>query len=687
MAWQPVTPLGHAVYEAGPAVQSRVIVLFVLLALASVAAAQRVQVRPATPGMPAPAPAPTGPTTGTGAVSGVVTDATTKQPVPNATVTLARTDSGNFQARRIATDSKGRFVFRDLPAAKTYYLGARRFDYAPTRWGWTGPGQSLAIVDIRTIAITDDRWVNDVVIPLWRLGAVGGRVIDEVGEPVAGVVVRAFGQALVAGQFQAVAGPMATTDDRGLYRLTGLEPGRYSIGVLSVQSTALSATPEAPAAYAVGELEGTAVGGGFGTPVVSGPGIDVDGVHRLVISNFATPPPPESGRPRAYPPLFYPAARTLGEAQPVDVAYGETRAGVDFQLRPVPASRVAGRLDAGGASVSSLLLRLMPIGSERLGFGAEVATTSAEPDGRFTFLNVPAGDYLLLAQSMVMDFASGDVTSRIPDAPGFARTGAGVGSLAGLGTLEFLERDGPDVGRWARHPVSVDARDLDDLVVPMKPTVKVTGDLVYDDGMKPPERNSPWSFGVEPANGDPMLGNGRRAPRAVETDPLAVSMSGLLGGTYLLNAFQSQGTMLKSIIWDGRDVTYSGFDASAGRDFTDVVITITDKTPVVTGTISGRQGAGDVATIVLAFPVDRNRWVNFGWSPRLLKAVTPASDSTFKIANLPEGEYFLIAVPATQADGWLDPTFLAAAAPLATRVSLRWGDVKTQNLSVSAVMR
>ena len=99
-----------------------------------------------------------------------------------------------------------------------------------------------------------DQWIDNINIPLWRLGSISGRVVDERNEPLVGVAVRAFSTATIAGQPQLVAGPLATTDDRGIYRLSALEPNRYIVSVQSVQSTVLASTPEGAQRGALGEL-------------------------------------------------------------------------------------------------------------------------------------------------------------------------------------------------------------------------------------------------------------------------------------------------------------------------------------------------------------------------------------------------------------------------------------------------
>jgi hypothetical protein len=606
------------------------------------------------------------------AISGVVVDAVSGQPLAGAVVTLARLDV-RLPAPRAVTDARGRFVFETLPASDGYYLGARRFGYAYTRYGWSGPGQSLAIKDIATISLRPGQWVRDIRIPLWRLGSISGRVVDERGEPVVGVAVRAFSTRLVAGSRQLVAGPIVTTDDRGVYRLADLDPGSYVVSVPSVQSTVLTTTLEAPQVRAVGEITTGGIGAGRGA-TVSNPGIDVDGKHRLVMTNFATPPPPASAQPRAYPPVFYPAGRAASEAAAIAIDYGDSRSGVDFQLQPVPVARVSGRLDGGDGQVPRLLLRLMARGTEQLGFGSETATTVVEPDGAFTFLNVPEGEYTILAQASVMDFTSGSASVRLPDAPGFPAGGIGVGSVEGVPGLSYLTRNGAASDFWGRTTVAVGGRDVTDVVLPMRRVVQIRGRVVLADGTAPPPRNH-VRLSAQPVDGDPSLG----WPSGYTSDAtLSFTVGGLLGGTYLLEA-SSFGTV--SVVANGKDVTYTGFDASSGRAFDDVVVTVTDKLGEVGGRVADvRSPRGTVAVIV--FPVNRTRWTRYGWDPPDFRTVRAASDGSYLVENIPQGEYFVVAVDGSELDAWVDPKWLAQASAQAARLSIKWGEKKTLDLVV-----
>lgn len=613
-----------------------------------------------------------------GAISGLVVDAVTGQPMPGARVSLARTSGGGSVARAI-TDSRGRFVFPDLPPAPNYFLDAVTFGYASTRYGWSGPGQSLAISDILLVPVASGQWVQDIRIPLWKYASVSGRVLDERNEPLVGVMVRAYTMKSIAGHPRPVFGGLATTDDQGAYRLTGLHPGEYLVVVPSVQSTVLSTTPEQPSTQPVGALAPSGVSGGRGA-FVSAPGIDVDGRHRLAITNFATPPPPSGNRGRAYPSTYYPGVHTAADAQTIKVTYSDTITGIDFAVTPVPAVTVSGQLTGYEDEAPTLLLRLMPTGQEGLGFGAEVATTPVDRDGTFTFLNVPAGDYTLLAQTTVVDLTTASASVRPPDAPGFPSRGAGVGSRNGIPGMSYLSRRGQPSTRWARVPLSVGNQPIDSLSVALQPTVTARGRIVFEQGSRPPDRILFMS--VTPANGDPSLGevDGTVTKAA---DGFTFELPGLLAARYLVveSIFGRYGVM--SIMTGGQNVAYTGLDGSLGRDLDDVVITLTSRRPELKGVVNGPTGPARAA--VLVFPEDRARWRDFGWDPAWIGSRGSGADGAFAFDALPEGDYFVIALDAALRHRWTDPAFLAKIAPQATRVSLKWGDAKSIALDLQEV--
>ena len=254
-------------------------VVVVGIAVAAVAGLAAQQVVPAGPPSGAPPRSAELPNTGTAALSGVVTDATTGQPIAGAVVSLSSVARGSFlRTPRMTTDSKGRFVFVSLPGGDDYVVTATTFGYASGGYGRTSPDDTTV-----RIRLADAQWMGEANVRLWKLGAIGGRVTDERGEPMVGVAVRLFGMRNISGRARLVGGPVTLTDDRGVYRIANLQPGEYVVGALSSQSTILDSTPEGPAYRPLGGLDG----GGYASrrEPVGGPTIDDrDGRHRHVMS-------------------------------------------------------------------------------------------------------------------------------------------------------------------------------------------------------------------------------------------------------------------------------------------------------------------------------------------------------------------------------------------------------------------
>jgi hypothetical protein len=619
------------------------------------------------------APMPAGPTPlapGSGVISGVVTDGTTKAPVAGVVVYIGMGGRGAVgDSSRQLTDAKGRFVFTDLPASDAYSFNASKAGYVDGGYRRIG-GVGAPLV------LRDGEWLNNADITLWRPSAIGGTVVDEGGEPLVGVYVRVLAEVTVAGRPHTVPGPVTTTDDRGMYRIGDLQPGRYLVEVPSVQSALPAKMPQTVTDPP--------------RPGKTDPALDLGTAGRLVLAHYPTPPPSENGRTWTYPMTFYPGVRSAADAGAIEVAYGSERATADFTLSPVPATRVSGHLDGPPDAFTNLLLRLRPAGAEDGGFGSEAATTLATPDGSFTFLNVPAGEYVIEVKRSVASFRFGSSFGpgvvNLPPAPGLQLSTMSGGTVAsGPSGLQYYAQTAPEPDTyWGHAAVTVGGQDLADLAIPMHPAVTLSGRVVREQtSPAPPGRSVGFTAVVaDPADGDfsrglqEQFGN-RGGPADVFT------IRGLLGGKYLLRV---PGSTIKSITWQDRDYTYTPLDTTASGDITNVIITLTDQVSVLTGLVRDHRGGGVSNGALLAFPAEPSQWIDYGFQPARLKSVPVNNDGSYKFQNLPAGEYYLLAVDASQADEWHDPKFLEAAAKVGTRVSLAWGERKAQDLHLVTVV-
>src|SRR5262245_13993054 len=229
------------------------------------------------------------------AIEGVVVRAGTGEPLPNAQVALIRVVAGANAARAASdgttsntapavTDRSGRFAFREVEPG-SYRIAAARNGYARQEYGqrvFGGPGRVLTVVAGQP--------VETVTISLTPAGAVTGTVRDPSGEAIAGLQVQLLRHAYSAsGQRTVVIAGADRTDDRGVYRVFWVTPGRYH---LVVQPSA--------AARAVASL------GSAGS------------ANEILEDQF--------------PATYYPGTIDLSQASPIDVRPGEELTGIDVSV-------------------------------------------------------------------------------------------------------------------------------------------------------------------------------------------------------------------------------------------------------------------------------------------------------------------------------------------------------------------
>jgi hypothetical protein len=165
-------------------------------------------------------PAPVLGEKGTGAISGRVLSASGR-PLEGARVRALR---NGLTPRGAPTDAQGRFTIAQL-AAGSYTLDASRTGYVTIQYGQeraAQPGKSVLVRDEETTAGAD------VVLP--RGTAVSGTIVDEHGEPLQGVNVRAMQLRYTSGRTTAVTvGPRdRQTDDRAAIDCTDCCRARMS---------------------------------------------------------------------------------------------------------------------------------------------------------------------------------------------------------------------------------------------------------------------------------------------------------------------------------------------------------------------------------------------------------------------------------------------------------------------------
>jgi hypothetical protein len=619
-----------------------------------------------------PAPSPGGPALATGIVAGTVLDAATATPIDGAVVHISPA-SGTAPAPLQLTDAKGRYLFPNLPAG-SYSIRASKTGYLDGAYG-ADPDSGIAVMPV--VIESGGRFL-DGRIAIGKPSAIAGMVVDEAGEPMVNVFVRALRVVMLAGVPQLASGRVVSTDDRGAYRLNGLVPGRYIVSLPSVSASApasrtgdiLRASRDSqsrsPFSLAVPRPDGAFAG---------------DRDYVVIGGSYPLPPGRES---RAYPPLFHPAGRAMAEAQPISLSIGEQRGGVNFTWAPVPASSVSGRLIGPSDVVGNALLRLTPIGSESLPAGGEVATTWTKADGSFTFLRVADGEYTLIA-SRSYAFLSETDGRVLPRPPGFSEGTGGSATIPGSDVGYSYVSDRTVDSYTARQRLSVGGGAVTGVSVTLRPNVRLRGRVVIESGAfsiqgasgsaAPPPEAGPVR--AEPANGDFTLG----LPGGMFDNRTGTFyVDGLQAGEYVLR-FMGLPT-IKSIVIGGADYTTRPIDTTTTPGLDEIIVTVTDKVATLSGKVIGMNV--NEPAVVIFFPTDRTQWSRYGLRPTRIGSIGVANDGSYKV-ELPAGEYFVVAVAATRNRLWQDPKRLDAVSASASRIKLGWDEKRTEPLTVKVV--
>jgi hypothetical protein len=502
------------------------------------------------------------------------------RPLRGAQVALRPVGDTRVVGRLAVSDADGAYQFVLPPdaggtfwitAARTGYLLAARGQRAPT-----DPPDDVVVAagEVRT----------NVDVTLSPPAVVSGRIFDENGDPVEAASVRAMRLTFSDGRrrLEQVARPSPRTDDLGRYRIAGLPPGKYIISSL------------------VGQIH------------VTDPSVDLPG----------------------YAETYYPGTPNAAEGQFVSVGRSQDVTGVDFSLVRTMTARIAGRaLESSGDPVTGGLA-LYP--SRRSGSLAALQLGARiERDGRFEFLNVPPGDYVLQASRH--------------------RNG------------------GWSEGESASMFVTVDGADVTDLEVRTTVGSTISGRIVVDDGAAV----KPGDVAVSPVPYDSDLSSmvGGGPARALIDEDQRFEIAGLHGPRRLRVLRVPLGWGLKAILYNGSDITDALLPfGSADQSLTEVEVVLTSHGSEVAGSIvdSRNRPVGEAA--VVAFSPDRTTWYR---SSRFVAYAFAARDGTFAMRGLAPGDYYVAVVDRQRTrdvpNEIENPEFLESLVAGAQRIALDEG--------------
>jgi hypothetical protein len=603
---------------------------------------------------PAPAAAATGEISGT-----VVNAENNAEPLRRAVVTVT---GGGLNPRSVLTDDAGQFTFTRLPAG-TYAVTARKAAYLAAPFGAKRPGRTGMPVVLANAQRTN------IAITMFRGAAITGVLRDAAGMPVRSVDVRAIDARTLLTLSDTSPPDLATTDDRGVFRIFGLLPGDYFIVALPVplgsgeivapSTTSIDASLQALAARRA-----------------AGPG---------TLATQAPPIPPH--QPIGFSPVFFPGTPEAGRALRVHVDTGEERSGVDFELRPVPMSAIEGVVRGDVPNLAAVQVTITPS-------GPRISTTMSsnslsgraiDAQGTFRYSNLPPGSYRLVARARQGGAASPIVPPAVNQVAGGRGGGAPPAPTAAPpATGDFL---------YGFADVELRGEDVSGVNLTLQLGGTLSGRIVFtgsnatprpDDLAKMrPSLSIENATGMVNANGLTMGNSIVSSPPVIVKADGTFEIRGIGPGRFTFSTAMPAGDSgnwkLRSALTADRNLLDDTLDLGPGVDIRDVVVTFSDVRTEISGTL--QSGAGEITTeyYIVALPTDRSLWRP---KSRRILSTRPATNGLFVFADLPAGEYIIAALTDLDPIDLMDAAFLEQIAPTGAKVTVAEGEKKVQDLRI-----
>jgi hypothetical protein len=584
--------------------------LLVALAVA-VGAQQPPSPRPGQPtrdtsAQPKEAPPPPG-----GRISGRVLAADNGRPVKRARVfaTAAELPGG----RGMLTDDGGVFDLTELPAGR-YTLTVSKSGFVALSYGQRRPLQAGT-----PLQLADGQQLKGIEFQLPRGSVISGRVLDEDGDAMPGVMVRVMRYQYLQGERRLTPAGTGQTDDKGQYRVWGLMPGDYYVNAIT-----RGGGPGGGQFFGGGGPGGFAGGGGGGRGGrFGGPGAaTASGADQEQIN---------------YAPTYYPGVPSVDEAKPIAVGLSQEVLDISFGMQLVRISRISGIVsNPDGTPVTSGTVNLMAdSGGGRnqiaMNFGGRI-----QWDGSFAIGNVAPGRYILRARG-----------------------------------------DDSETPQFAAQPISVNGADLTDLTVVLSAGATISGTISFLPGGSPAPDYTQFRI-TAPSTDQSDFGP---QPNARVDKDGKFTLSGISAGAHLIRPSNgSRSWVLKSVTIGDRDVTDTPFQVRSGETLANVALVFTDKQSEINGRLTTENGTPVPEFTVLAFPVDSSLWRA---QSRQIMTARPDQTGNYKIRGLPPGDYYLATVDPSQQGEWFEPAYLEEHRSGAVRIGLSEGDVKTKDFKVS----
>ncbi|MGD0694014.1 MAG: carboxypeptidase-like regulatory domain-containing protein [Terriglobia bacterium] len=268
-------------------------------------------------------------------LEGVVLKSSTGEPAKKVSVMLFPAGGRRQEQYSATTDAAGRFVIASIEPGK-YVLSAGGNGYPHDVYGRSQSRGRGKVFTLERASHT-----KDIVFRLAPGGVITGTIYDEEGDPIVGANVQAVRVSGVS-----MRGPTGggQTNDRGEYRIFGLESGHY-----------------------------------------------------YLLANYDN----RNGETtdEVYPPTYYPGTADSSQATTVEVHPGNETSAIDLSLTRVHGVHVRGRvMNEFSSKQQGMYVQLVPASTREAHFGfRSFGAPTQDERGSFDIRGVPPGSYVLFS--------------------------------------------------------------------------------------------------------------------------------------------------------------------------------------------------------------------------------------------------------------------------------------------------
>ncbi|MFL6256977.1 MAG: hypothetical protein ACJ74T_18370 [Pyrinomonadaceae bacterium] len=587
----------------------------------------------------------------------VVYDDTTR-PVRRARVMLITEGGSGRNEYAALTDSRGDFLFRGVRVG-TYYafadvpgvlspVGFISVDDMRGASGMPDLGEGRKYFDMVEV---DGKQDLTVTVHARRGASIGGRVSYADGDPAVNVTLSLMRRGaddrmqryLTGASIVSLSG--LRTDDRGMFRVTGLPPGEYLVGV----NESINHGTEGSNVGSMGE--------------------DLSGMFRGIFTQQLLM-------------TFYPSTTNLKEAGVIKVAAGDERADIDITIPDLELRTIAGvvRARRGGRPVAharvSITRRDDPLAPSRPASAYYDSSeygpngTLTDEEGRWQLKEIPDGAYIINVKPPEEYETASDVAVVVDTASANTNVVAATNMNAN-GTYNPPRR---------KHSYAPTHRNLDvsgdvsEFVVEVADGGRIAGTISIEGGATP--RYGRISV-TRLDEGVTVLDASATNSAGVDGGRFAVE--GLAAGKFVIHPTiggADDRIYLKSMTWNGKDLLREPLELAEGASAEGVRIVYARNPATLNVTVRGAVGKRLHNAFVYLLPADLSTWSPSGQS---LYCVT--DEANVCSITAPPGDYRVLTLQKAALAGAFEQE-VRRRAPAAPRITLREGE--TRRMEVDA---